>query len=54
MKGLERIVPYDILKLFTHQELGIYLAGMPEIDGTFVLILVSEMKKSAKYEGHRE
>lgn len=41
MKGLERVIPYSSLKLFTAQELGMYLAGVPEINGILIINLVS-------------
>ena len=44
MNGLEKVVPFDTLKLFTYKELGIILAGMPTVD-------VGEMKMFARVEG---
>jgi hypothetical protein len=32
ISGMEKIVPYEVLKLFSYKELGIYLAGMPTVD----------------------
>lgn len=43
MSGIEKVVPYETLKLFSYKELGIYLAGMPTVD-------VQEMKKHTKYQ----
>ncbi len=44
MNGLEKVVPFETLKLFSYKELGIYLAGMPTVD-------VAEMKKYTRYQG---
>jgi hypothetical protein len=42
MGGLEKVISFDILKLFSYKELGMYLAGMPTVD-------VDEMKRTTRY-----
>lgn len=43
MSGLEMVIPYSTLSLFSYKEISLYLSGMPTID-------IAEMKIYAKYE----
>ena len=38
MEGLEEVVPFDILKSMDYKDLGLYLSGMPKIDGKTLAI----------------
>ena len=38
MKGLEMIIPYSTLKLFSYKEISLYFSGMPSVDSIFFLI----------------
>ena len=50
MGGLESVIPYSTLKLFSYKEISLYLAGMPQIDSNFVGYLVDSMEKTARFE----
>lgn len=32
MSGIEQVIPYNVLKMFTYKEVGRYLAGAPTVD----------------------
>lgn len=42
MSGLESVIPYSTLSLFSYKEISLYLSGMPTID-------LKEMESSARY-----
>ncbi len=39
MRGIEKVIPYETLKLFNYKEVALYLSGMPTVDGILLAIL---------------
>ena len=61
MKGIQEIIPYDLMNLLTANELGIVLSGITKIDGFFhlcvifmVFFVVNDMRKTAILSGFKK